>query len=117
MGKRRTQVFLKESVILFGFLNGLFLALGVNPGAALLEVLRGVLENLIGESGWVALAFTLLPIVLLGVALYFIWKRGGWLGFVAVGCAFIAGLWLLAEPAWGAAMLAGAVVLGVVATR
>lgn len=114
---RRTQVFLKESVIFFGFLNGLFLALGVNPGAALLDVLRSVTENLIGESGWVALVFTLLPIVLVVAALYFIYKRGGWLGFLAVALAFVAGLWLLAEPAWGAAMLAGAVLLGVVATR
>lgn len=117
VGKRRTQVFLKESVILFGFLNGLFLALGVSPGAALLDVLRSLVENLLGESGWITLAFTLLPLVLVGLALYFIHKRGGWLGFLAVGCAFVAGLWLLAEPAWGAAMLVGAVVLGVVATR
>ena len=117
MGKRRTQLFLKESVVFFGFLNGLFLALGVSPGAALLDVLRAIVENLVGESGWIALLFTLLPVALLGLALYFIHKRGGWLGFVAVGCAFIAGLWVLAEPGVGAAMLAAAVVLGVVATR
>jgi len=114
---RRTQVFLKESVIFFGFLNGLFLAIGVNPGATLLDVLRSVIENLVGQSGWVALAFTLLPILLVALALRYIFKRGGWLGFLAVALAFLAGLWLLAEPQLGAGLLVAALILGFLATR
>lgn len=114
---RRRRTFLKESVILFGFLNGLFLALGVNPGATLLEVARSVAENLVGSSGALALAFTLLPLLLVGAALYFIYRRGGWLGFVAVALAFFAGLALLASPVLGAALLVGALLLGIVATR
>lgn len=117
MGRRRTQVFLKEGVVFFGFLNGLFLAVGVNPGATLLDVARGVLENLVGESGLLVLVFTLLPLALVALALWFIYKRGGWLGIVAVGLAFVAGLSLLASPTRGAALLVGAILLGVVATR
>lgn len=113
---RRTQVFLKESVILFGFLNGLFLALGVNPGAELLEVLRGIVERLASGQA-VALVFTLLPLALVALMLFLIYKRGGWLGFVAVGAAFVAGLWLLSAPSASFFLLVGALALGVVATR
>lgn len=114
---RRTQVFLRESVILFGFLSGLFLAIGVNPGAELLELLREIVENLFGGSGAIELAFTLAPLALVGIAFHLIWKRGGWLGFLAVALAFFAGLWLLAAPRRAAIVLVGALALGVVATR
>lgn len=109
-------MFLKESVILFGFLNGLFLALGVNPGAELLEVLRGIVERLASGQA-VTLFFTLLPLALVALMLYLIYKRGGWLGFVAVGVAFVAGLWLLSAPAASFFLLLAALGLGIVATR
>lgn len=114
---RRTEVFLKESVILFGFLGGLFLAIGVNPGAELLDLVREIVENLVGGSGAIALVFAWLPLAIVTVAFYMIWKRGGWLGFIAVGLAFLAGLWLLAEPRLAALVLVGALGIGFVATR
>lgn len=114
---RRRQVFLKESVVLFGFLNGLFLSVGVNPGATLLAVLASILDSLTGGNGLVRLALTLLPLLLLGVMLRLVHKRAGWLGFVAVGLAFLAGLWLLSAPTTAFAVLLGAVALGIVATR
>lgn len=117
VGRRRTQTFLKESVILFGFLNGLFLGIGVNPAATLLGVIEEILVSLTGGNGIVLLALTLLPLALLGLALYLIWKRGGWLGFVAVALAFVSGLWLLAAPTTAFFLLLGAVALGFVATR
>lgn len=117
MGRRRTQVFLKESVVLFGFLNGLFVGIGVNPAATVLGVVEETLTSLTGGNGLVLLALTLLPLVLVGLALYLIWKRGGWLGFVAVAFAFVSGLWLLVAPAAATAMLLAAFLLGYVATR
>ena len=117
MARRRQQAFLKESVVLFGFLNGLFLAIGVNPGRTILAVVAEMADSLTGGNGAVRLVLTLLPLVLLVVALYLIHKRAGWLGFVAVGVAFLAGLWLLAEPVTGVVLLAAALGLGWFAAR
>lgn len=113
---RRSATFLKEAVILFGFLNGLWLALGVNPGAELLDVLRGIVESVFSGT-FVRTTFALLPILLVVAMLYVIHRRGGWLGFVAVGAAFVAGLVLLAEPTWAFFLLLGALALGYVATN
>lgn len=117
MGRRRTQTFLKEFVILFGFLNGLFLSLGVNPAQTLLGVLMNIVDSLTGGNGAVLLALTLAPLVLLVLMLYLIHKRAGWLGFVAVGLAFVSGLWLVAVPTAAFFLLVGAIALGYVATR
>jgi hypothetical protein len=117
VARKRARLFLKESVILFGFLNGLFLAIGVNPGRTVLAVLIEISDSLTGGNGTVRLVLTLLPLALLGFALYLIHKRAGWWGFVAVGLAFLAGLWLLADPAAGVVLLLGAVGLGYLAAR
>lgn len=115
--KRRTRIFLRESVILFGFLNGLWLAIGVNPGAALLEVAKGAADNLLGAGGPLDFIFTFLPLALGIVALVLIYRRAGWLGFLAVGLAFLAGAWILAETKLALVLMAGAVALGILATR
>lgn len=114
---RRTTTFLKEFVVLFGFLNGLFLSLGVSPGATLLDVVAGILDSLTGGNGTVRLALTLLPLALLAAVLSLIGRRAGWLGFVAVGLAFVAGLWLLAAPTPAFFLLLAALALGYVAAR
>jgi hypothetical protein len=117
VARRRTQLFLKESVILFGFLNGVFFSLGVNPGQTLFAVAAEILDTLTGGNGGVRLALTLAPLALLGFALYLIHKRAGWLGFVAVGAAFLSGLWLLSEPMTAFILILTAVGIGLVATR
>ena len=113
---RRTGRFLKEFVILFGFLNGVWLAVGVNPGAELLDVVRGTLETLVA-GGWVGFIFAFLPIVLLGVTLWLIFRKGGWVGFAAVACAFLAGLQVTSQPRVMFVLLLAALGLGWVATR
>ena len=85
---RRTSKFLKEFVILFGFLNGVWLAVGVNPGAELLGVLRGTLEGLVSGS-WVSFLFSFIPIVLLLLTFWPIFLPACWVGFFAVGSAFL----------------------------
>lgn len=114
---RRKQTFLKESVVLFGFLNGLFLSLGVNPGATLFAVASNIVVSLTGANGVVLLLLTVAPLALLAFMLYAIHKRAGWLGFVAVGVAFVSGLWLIADPTAAFLLLIGALTLGYVAAR
>lgn len=113
---RRTGVFLKEFVILFGFLNGVWLAVGVNPGRELLEVLVGLAQGLV--SGNVLTFFvTFVPLLLVAVMLYLIHRKGGWVGFLAVGCAFLAGLQVTSSPKAMFILLVVALGLGFVATK
>lgn len=113
---RRTSVFLKEFVILFGFLNGVWFAVGVNPGRELLGVLLGMAEGLV-SGNVLHFAAVAIPLVLLGATLYLIHRKGGWVGFAAVGCAFLAGLNVTANPRTMLLFLALAMGLGFIATK
>lgn len=117
MPRRRASVFLKEFVVLFGFLNGVWVAVGVNPGATLLATLEGFLVALVGASGPLPFAFALLPAVLTGGALLLVLRRGGWVGLVAVLVAFLGGVQLVSSPTASLVLLAAALGLGYVATR
>lgn len=116
MAGKRASKFLREAVVLFGFLNGVWLAVGVNPGARLLEVLEGILQRLTGNE-WVPFLFTIVPILLVAAMLLFIAKRGGVLGFVAVGLAFVAGLNVVVQPVTALALLVAAALVGWFAAR
>lgn len=109
-------MFLKEFVILFGFLNGVWLAVGVNPGAELLGVLQGIAERLV-SGRLVAFLFTAIPIALTVGVLYLILRKGGWVGFLAVLCGFFAGLHVISSPTRMALLLVLALALGFVATK
>lgn len=116
---RRAGVFLKESVILFGFLNGVWVAVGVNPGQRLVEVLADVLFKLSPTRGAEALV-TLLPFLLTGLVLllvYKVWRKGRWLGMAAVACGFLAGMQILGDPLSSLTLLAAAGLLGYAATK
>lgn len=114
---KRTGAFLKEFVVLFGFLNGVWIAVGVNPGREFLEILRGIVEGMTGANGWVELLFTWVPVLLSIAALVAIFRKGGWLGFVAVAVAFFSGLFVLADPRLSLGLLVAALVLGWFAAR
>lgn len=115
---RRQSVFLKESVILFGFLNGVWVAIGVNPGQRLLEVLLDVLQRAHPGEGVSALV-ALLPFLIVALTLYLVyrvWRKGRWLGIAAVACAFLAGMQVLGDPLASLTLLGAAVLVGYLAT-
>jgi hypothetical protein len=114
---KRTGRFLKEFVVLFGFLNGVWIAVGVNPGQEFLAIARGIVESLAGANGVVDFLFTAIPLLLLVAALVAIWRRGGWLGFLAVALGFLSGLCVVAESRVSLVMLLASLGLGWFATR
>lgn len=114
---RRRAIFLKEFVVLFGFLNGVWVAVGLNPGATLLETMQGFLFALTGGSGALEFVFALLPTILLALMIYLILRKGGWLGLVAVVCAFLGGMQIVTAPRVSFVLLLVAMGLGWVATR
>lgn len=113
---KQSAKFLREAVVLFGFLNGVWLGIGVNPGATLLQTLERVVEDLTG-AGFVPFLFTLVPLVLLGAMLWYVGRRGGVLGFLAVGLAFVSGLVVLSAPVTSLVLLAAALAVGWFAAR
>lgn len=114
---KRTGRFLKEFVVLFGFLNGVWIAVGVNPGQEFLGIVRGIVESLAGGNGVVDFLFTAIPLLLLVGALVAIARRGGWLGFAAVALGFLSGLQVVAAPRLSLVLLLAALGLGWIATR
>lgn len=92
---KKTNLFFKESVVLFGFLNGLFTAIGINPGAEAFSILSPVLERL---DPFTLYLIRILPIALFFGSLFMIYNRARWLGFIAVVFGFAGGLFMLASP-------------------
>jgi hypothetical protein len=109
------KLFLKETVIGFGFLSGLWMHLGFDPSTFVAVYLQKLLiavepqyENII------KIVFLYGPIVLTLFSVFMAYRRAGYFGLLAVLLAFLAGLWLnlLSIP-----LLAGAVLIGFFAAR
>lgn len=115
MGRRQT-LFIKEFVVLFGFLNGVWIAVGVNPGAALWSVVVGWVLRLDPSLGVVFL-LALAPLLFLAFILRLIWKRGRWLGLAAVLVGFVGGMLVLSAPGTSLLLLLAAGALAFVGTK
>ena len=111
----RRTAFLKQAVIGFGFLSGLWVHLGFDPGTfvyALLQKLL-VLSDPIHQK-WITLGFLILPVALTLSSVYGAYKRAGVWGLIAVGLAFLAGFFLSVASI---ALLLAAIVIGYFSAR
>ena len=88
---------LRELIIGFGFLSGIWLSVGINPTVEILDVFTDILNNFGINIGHIIL-LQVLPIIFFLVFMCLIYRRGGKLGLVAVACAFIGGLIILTLP-------------------
>ncbi len=112
----RSGRFFKEFIILFGFLNGVWLAVGVNPGERLYDVFVNAIAR--ADPTGVAVPLLLLaPLAVLAFIIMLIHRKGGWLGIMAVITGFISGMFVLTVPVMSLTLLAVAFVLGYFATR
>lgn len=103
-------LFLKEAVIGFGFLSGIWTHLGFDPETFVREILESLLVNADpGHAVWIKLLFRYVPLALTLLALILIYRRAGFWGYVATGIAYLAGLWftLLSIPLLLVALLIG----------
>ena len=108
------QVTLREIIIGFGFLEGLWLAVGINPEAEILKAFTEVLVDLGTGAGYVFL-LKILPILIFIGTLALIYSLGGKLGLIAVGCAFLGGLLILVTPILSVILIIVALVIGSIA--
>ena len=113
--RRRQAAFLRESVVLTGFLSGVWIALSFNPSAILLSEFAAIAESVVHDPR-LPLLFAILPLALLALTLYLIYKRGRWIGLVAVLIAFEGGARVVAAPATALGLLVVALIVGYLAT-
>jgi len=114
--KRRKNI-VKEFVIGFGFLSGIWLAIGINPKNIIFDFMRTNLENLHPS---LKIIFIILPLVfLIGtiITLLSIYHKGGIAGAGVVVLGFVAGLSILHSPITAVIILIVAYILGLVVFR
>lgn len=110
MGKiKKSATFFKEAIVFFGFLQGIWVSIGIRP----LDIISGIVAPFIERLGpFVVFVFGLLPIVMLALGIYLVWSKGKWVGIIAVLLGFIAGTMVLVSPYLSLVILAGAWVVG-----
>jgi hypothetical protein len=114
--RRRWTGFLREYVILLGFLSGLSMAIGFDLQASIWKGAGAALEAAFGVAG-IGTLFLVLPTLLLVYSVWQAYRRGGVVGLGAVFCGFLGGLLLITSPWHAAALIGMAVVLSVVAVK
>ena len=82
----------------------------------LLSEFRAIVEGVVRDPR-VELAFAILPLAVFALTLYLIYRRGRWLGLLAVLVAFEGGARVVAAPGVALALLVLALVLGYFAAR
>lgn len=104
----------KEIVIGFGFLEGIWIAIGMNPESEILNAFIPMLQSLNTPPAYIFLMQILPSIIFIGtmIGIYFL---GGWLGILAVVLAFIAGISILYFPLLGFLFLVMGIGLGYLA--
>lgn len=112
--RRKSNGITRELIISFGFINGFWFGLGINPQTMVLTFV-GKYVNLLPPMG--QKIFTIIPIILTLITVITVlkvYRRGGILGGIAVITAFAAGALLLKN--WQATVILGlaAILLGLI---
>lgn len=94
---------LQELILLFGFLNGLWIYAGVNPDTEILKAFTDLVPEMSSELFWiVVLISTVVPV-------WVTWVISKWLGLLAVLLAFVGGVFIESFGIW---CLVVAVIMG-----
>jgi hypothetical protein len=107
----------KSLVVSFGFLNGVWLAVGINPQDELIKFLSPILSDL---HPILKALFIILPgVLLIGtiITIFSVYKRGGIVGSTAVLMAFIAGALILQNYIITIGLLLMALIIGQVSFK
>ena len=107
-------IFVQEVTIPFGFLNGVWIYVGVNPKAEVLKTFAWIAERFAPNFQF-GLVFLLIPILTTIFYVVVSLVVGGWLGLIAVGFAYLAGLTILTGSLLGIVFFILAIILGFLA--
>ena len=89
---KKNEQFVTEFVMIFGFLNGLWIYGGVNPES---EIIRAFTDLVPGMSSFL---FWLVTIILTVGTIAAAYALGKWLGLLAILAAFLGGIFI---ESWG----------------
>ncbi|GIU70192.1 MAG: hypothetical protein KatS3mg002_1428 [Candidatus Woesearchaeota archaeon] len=112
-----TKSIVKNLVIGFGFLNGVWFSIGINPEDEIITFIQPILSKL---HPWINILFIILPgLLLIGTfyTLFSIYKKGGIFGSLAVLIAFIAGAIILTNYILTIILLIISLIIGKIAFK
>ena len=113
--RKKSDLFIRESVIGLGFLSGLWTAIGINPQTVLLTLAERSADEVLHDPS-VRFFFVVLPTILLLLSLITAYKRGRIAGLVSVFFAYAGGLVVLGSLYMSVILLVIAILLGIFAT-
>jgi hypothetical protein len=113
---KRSRAYIWQFVIGLGLLSGIWTAIGIDPGAVILEVLGDVVGTVYSDPG-VRSLLIILPTILLVISVIGAYRRGRVLGLVSVIIAYISGLFILVSILSSIILLVIAIISGYLATN
>jgi hypothetical protein len=113
---KKSRAYIWQSVICFGFLSGLWTAIGIDPEQVILNLIGTTVKNLY-PAPVIRYLFIILPTILLILSIWQAWKKGRVPGLIAVIIAYVAGLSILVSWTTALILLLGAIVIGWLATN
>jgi hypothetical protein len=113
---RRSKTFLWQVVVGFGFLSGVWTAVGIDPEEVVLNLL-GTAITAVYPNAALRTLFIILPTILLLLSISNAWKKGKVLGLASVIIAYAAGLSILVSLPSTLVLLLVALLVGYLATN
>ena len=112
---KRSKAYIWQFVIGLGFLSGVWTAIGIDPGAVILDVLGDMIGTLYSDPV-VRSLFLILPAALLVVSIISAYRKGKVLGLISVIMAYCAGLVIIVSTGTSLLLLIIAIIIGYLAT-
>jgi small-conductance mechanosensitive channel len=113
---KRSRTYIWQFVIGLGFISGVWTAIGIDPGAVILNFVGDVVGTVYSDPVFRSLLI-ILPTVLLVISVIGAYRRGRVLGLISVIVAYISGLVILISIMTSAILLIVAVITGYFATN
>jgi hypothetical protein len=109
-----SKTYIWQFVIGLGFLSGLWTAIGIDPQAVILDLLRDAVDTVYSDPVIRSL-FLILPTILLVVSIHRAYKKGRLPGLISVIIAYLAGVLLIVSTATALLLLGIAIFIGFLA--
>jgi hypothetical protein len=107
---KKSRTYIWQFVIGFGFLSGLWTAIGIDPQAVILDVLGNVVDTVYSDPAIRSL-FLILPMILLLLSVLGAYTRGRFPGLISVIVAYLAGLLFLVSTVTALVFLGIAIII------
>lgn len=108
--------YVKEYVVGFGFLSGIFLAVGVDPKGEIFKNLSNLLAQYNQDlAAWYTIIFGIISFLILILTILYAYGAGGLIGIAAIIFAFVGGLIIMGVPIVGVILLIIGILLGRIA--